>query len=189
MAPWWMPKRTIEAFVVEKSAWIARQRARLEVRIEPFLSDVAHGGVLFWLGNRYTIVRLHAPRSSIDFIADECHIKAPSDASAMRVVVAFLSQESQKYVHHYVEKHRAKLSIHPTSIGFRRYKRRWGSCDTHNALMFNLFLSFHPLELVEYVVVHELAHLAHKHHQKAFWAEGARILPDFKSRHRRIRQT
>ncbi|MFZ2189748.1 MAG: M48 family metallopeptidase [Candidatus Magasanikiibacteriota bacterium] len=69
----------------------------------------------------------------------------------------------------------------------RRQKTRWGSCSTKKHLNFNYKLFFLPLELVDYVVVHELCHLEQMNHSKKFWNLVAKTIPDHKERRKHIR--
>ena len=81
-----------------------------------------------------------------------------------------------------VEKWSAIMMLYPTHVGFRHNRTRWGSCSGKNRLNFNTRLAtMHP-DFVEYVVVHELAHIKHKNHSKDFWAEVEKFLPDYKRR-------
>ena len=87
-----------------------------------------------------------------------------------------------------VEKYSEIMKLYPSKISFRFNKSRWGSCSYKNSIVFNYYLSKLPIELIEYVVVHELAHIKHKHHQKPFWNEVAKILPDVKIRRKSLRK-
>jgi len=60
--------------------------------------------------------------------------------------------------------------------------RRWGSCTATGNLNFSWKLMFLPLKIVDYVVVHELAHLKQHNHSRKFWAEVEKMLPDYKER-------
>ena len=73
-------------------------------------------------------------------------------------------------------------------LSFRRMSSRWGSCRPQKgALTFNTRLVELPPECADYVVVHELAHFRQPNHSAAFYAEVARVLPDWKARRDRIR--
>ena len=68
------------------------------------------------------------------------------------------------------------------TVTVREQKTRWGSCSAKGNLNFNWKLVLMPQEILDYVVVHELAHRIHMDHSAAFWAEGGKILPDYKER-------
>ena len=68
------------------------------------------------------------------------------------------------------------------TVTVREQKTRWGSCSAKGNLNFNWKLVLMPQEILDYVVVHELAHRIHMDHSAAFWAEVGKILPDYKER-------
>ena len=83
----------------------------------------------------------------------------------------------------------SKYKIKMPAVSLRNMKTRWGSCTPgKGTIRFSLLLTDKPQECVEYVVVHELAHLVHCNHSKAFWAVVEEILPDWKERKKRLNE-
>ena len=64
-------------------------------------------------------------------------------------------------------------------ITIRNQRTRWGSCSSRGNLNFNCLLMLVPEDVLDYVIVHELAHRKEMNHSSAFWAEVARILPNY----------
>lgn len=73
-------------------------------------------------------------------------------------------------------------------ITIREQKTRWGSCSSNHNLNFNWKLVLAPREVLDYVVVHELCHLKEMNHSREFWAEVEKILPDYRSRRKWLKE-
>ena len=81
----------------------------------------------------------------------------------------------------------AVMGIKPIRITVTGAKTRFGSCSGKNAVSFSYRLMRYPPEAIEYVVVHELAHIRHHDHSPAFWAEVETYLPDYRERRALLR--
>lgn len=74
-----------------------------------------------------------------------------------------------------------KMGVRFKKIRLSSAKTRWGSCSLRGNLSFNWKLIQAPVEILNYVVVHELAHLVEHNHSPRFWAKVAEFHPDFKT--------
>lgn len=81
-----------------------------------------------------------------------------------------------------VERFGAVMGLHPTGLTITGAQKRFGSCSAKNRICFSWRLMMYPEEAVDYVVVHELAHIRHKDHSRAFYACVEEVLPDWRER-------
>ena len=80
------------------------------------------------------------------------------------------------------------MGVSYRNITIREQKTRWGSCSSAGNVNFNYQLYYLPDELLDYVVVHELAHRRHMNHSKEFWSEVARYCPDYRARRKQLKE-
>lgn len=80
------------------------------------------------------------------------------------------------------------MGLYPTGITITGAEKRFGSCSGKNRICFSWRLMAYPEAAVDYVVVHELAHIRHKNHGKDFYACVASVLPDWKVRRQLLKE-
>ena len=80
------------------------------------------------------------------------------------------------------------MNVSPTGIRITQAKTRFGSCSSQNSICYSCRLMAYPEEAIDYVIVHELAHIRHKNHSAAFYSFIARFLPDYRKREAILRQ-
>ncbi|MBQ8683897.1 MAG: M48 family metallopeptidase [Clostridia bacterium] len=80
------------------------------------------------------------------------------------------------------------MGVTPTGFRVTGAQKRFGSCSGKNSLCFSWRLMLYPAEAVDYVVVHELAHIRHHDHSKAFWALVEKTMPDYRTRQKMLKK-
>jgi predicted metal-dependent hydrolase len=80
-----------------------------------------------------------------------------------------------------VAHHARRLGRAPRGISLRDPRARWGSCSADGNLMFSWRLALAPSAVLDYVVAHEVAHLAELNHSSRFWAEVGRLCPGYEA--------
>jgi predicted metal-dependent hydrolase len=75
-----------------------------------------------------------------------------------------------------------QLKLTPKSIEIVESATKWGSCSSTKQLTFNYRLAMAPVEVIDYVIVHELCHLKHMNHDRSFWRLVGSIMPDYKDK-------
>lgn len=87
-----------------------------------------------------------------------------------------------------VARYEAMMDLHPAGITITGARKRFGSCSGKNRICFSWRLMLYPDAAIDYVVVHELAHIRHKDHSRAFYDCVAQILPDWRERQALLRE-
>lgn len=99
-----------------------------------------------------------------------------------------LAEKALVYIPKRVEYFSKLIGVNYGRITIRNQKTRWGSCSSRGNLNFNCLLMLTTPEAIDYVVVHELCHRKQMNHSKAFWSEVEKILPDYKTQVKWLRE-
>lgn len=97
-------------------------------------------------------------------------------------------ERALKIVPERVDYYARLMGISYGRITIREQKTRWGSCSGKGNLNFNWKLTLMPPEILDYVVVHELAHRREMNHSRDFWRIVEQVLPDYQERRKRLRE-
>jgi len=99
-----------------------------------------------------------------------------------------LADEALDYIPQRVSFYAQQIHVSYGRITIRNQRSRWGSCSAKGNLNFNCLLMLMPPEVIDYVVVHELCHRLEMNHSKQFWQEVEKVLPDYKSRRKWLKE-
>lgn len=161
------------------------------IQIDPFADVIKNGigTIAFESGHVLKASLTKGNSDRIDATDDSIQVRYKNSNTLHRLLWRAVSDAMKDtmwdYVHDINERtYKATIS----EVRLRAMKSRWGSCSTSGVIMLNTALLFLPHNLLEYVIIHELAHRLHHNHSPAFWAEVERFLPDYKKLRREIRQ-
>jgi predicted metal-dependent hydrolase len=187
-APWRASQRTIENQVRKHGAWVLRKLAEWRERRAP-PRRWQDGETLMLLGEPLRLTLAPAPRLPIrdrDRLFVGSSVQGPSDDVANQVI-AWLRQQALACFHIRVAHYLPLLAVSAPEIRLSNARTRWGSCHGKGRISVNWRLIQVPLPLVDYVIVHELAHLREMNHSPRFWRTVGRVMPDYTARKREIR--
>jgi len=181
----------VNKMVQNKSAWISKKLAIFKsIAIN---KDISTGSRLYYMGKSYYVKMIKtetAETITIKFTHSTFQITTPSkftDTELNHAIENFYKQKAQEKIIPLTKKWAKTMEVSPEHISFRYSKRRWGSCSSTNRISFNYHLIKLSLSLIEYVVIHELAHITFENHSKEFWKLVHNYLFDYKIREKKIR--
>lgn len=168
-------------FIEQKREWIARQ---LEHR--PLTVPFADGQAISVFGKTYAL--RHVGGRGVVRIENE-HILVPGDAAFMaRRVRDFLMVHARAEITRLVHDKAGILGKSTGKISLRDTVSCWGSCNKAGNLSFSWRLIFAPYDVLEYVVCHEVAHLAELNHSPRFWKQVMALCPEYQIRQRWLKK-
>jgi len=192
-APPRVPERVIRDFLAERAEWIERARSRLQAARQgrPGHLNATHPdrielpaierslSIRYETGDRLRW-RARGPDSIELTGADD-----PGDARALLVAVlkAMALGALEPRAREFAERH----DLRPGRITWRNPNTRWGSCSANGNLSLSVRLLLLDAPVADYVLLHELAHLEHPNHSRAFWARVESMCPDYRLRERELK--
>lgn len=105
-----------------------------------------------------------------------------SETEILEEVSKFYVRMSKQVTKERTEIYQKLLGVTPRSIKIDKMCNRWGSCSTKKEITYNYLIVTLPMELIDYIVVHELCHIYHMNHDRSFWRKIGSIMPDYKKR-------
>ncbi|MFX3631639.1 MAG: M48 family metallopeptidase [Candidatus Pristimantibacillus sp.] len=94
----------------------------------------------------------------------------------------FYFSSCKKIIGERITRYQTELKVKPKSIEIEESRTKWGSCSSNKKLTFNYRLAMAPVEVIDYVIIHELCHLLHMNHDRSFWRRVGSIMPDYKEK-------
>ncbi|UCE31615.1 MAG: M48 family metallopeptidase [Burkholderiales bacterium] len=183
-APRWVALAEIESAVREKYRWVRRKLAEWRehaARRERLAVRGADGQRLPYLG-RVLTMRLHAGLPEVRLLGDVLHVDLPPAAGADQLrdrVHGWLQARARVVFAERLERFARLTGRAPRRWRLSSARTRWGSCTSDGTIRLNWKLLHFPLEIVDYVIAHELAHLTELNHGPRFWATVRELFPDY----------
>lgn len=112
----------------------------------------------------------------------ELVMEAPKDELIEKAVRKYYQKFVKKTVNEMIAKYQPLFKVKPRKITIETSLTKWGTCNSNRDLMFNWQLATVPLEVIEYIVVHEMCHMDHMNHDRSFWRLVGKLIPDYKNR-------
>lgn len=189
----------IEAVLVRRVDWLRRHYARLAALPVPQITAVVGEGTVFrWLGNDYAV---RVQIGKVEAVKMEIGA-AMGSPTAFVLVTAKTPDRAPRVIERW---YRAAahalfemrlLALYEKVRGWgvplpvlrvRVMRARWGSCSAGGAITLNLHLARQPLDLIDYVILHELCHLRELNHSAAFYALMDEVCPGWRALRQRIK--
>jgi predicted metal-dependent hydrolase len=185
-APLHLPEKEIVRFVEEHATWIAERRAILQEHAAKADAFALHyGDTIDCAGVSFLIVA--RPGNFVGFTATEFYTPMHLNSKQIQdCCKQILRLKANTLLLERVTAFAKIMEVHPKAVKINGAQTHWGSCSAQGNLNFSWLLLLAESDLIDYVVVHELAHLKEMNHSARFWAVVEKQVPDYAQKQTRL---
>jgi predicted metal-dependent hydrolase len=186
--PYWTPYRAGLSFAISRKSWIEKHRPAYS---RPILKN----GDMIGKKHRLIVEKSDDDKLRTRLKNDAIYVKAPAsfDEASLQAAITSaaeraLKKEALEILPDRLDQLAAQHGFKYSSLVIKRMTSRWGSCNSDKRITLNYFLMQLPWEMIDYVLIHELAHTKQLNHSSHFWAEVERVVPEPKKLQKIVRQ-
>jgi predicted metal-dependent hydrolase len=190
VAPWHAGEKIVNDFIVKNHGWLEKQLAKIgKLKKKRPEFHYMTGDIFYYFGEPVTL-EVHpadAKRPTIKIRGDKMFITLHRNISLnegiesiKKTIADFYREKAEETIRDRLEHFNEHYGFRYNRVTMRDQKSRWGSCSRMGNINFNWRLIMAPIEVIDYVVVHEMCHLKEMNHSYRFWALVAQIMPEHK---------
>ncbi|MCT8139170.1 M48 family metallopeptidase [Anaerobacillus sp. CMMVII] len=168
------PRETSEEMLrsaIEKQGkWILDKLQKIkDAREAPKTREYHDQGKFLYLGKEYLLHQLidHSDLGEKDL---------------KKALKKFYISSCKKIVGERIKIYQKQLGVKPKSVEIIESKVKWGSCSWDKKISINYQLAMAPIDVIDYVIIHELCHILHMNHDRSFWRRVGSLVPDYKKK-------
>lgn len=170
----------VEDFIRSNSGWVLRKLDEWQTNGRSRRMVVRDGAQWPFLGETWSL-RISPGKDTVRWGERELELALSEKSAAREILTRTLQQRALALFQERARRFAHRLGCALPRLALSNAQTRWGSCSHKTGLRFNWRLIHLPLHLVDYVVAHELAHLAEMNHSARFWRQVERLYPDYRN--------
>lgn len=187
--PYWMPYAVGHQFAIKNVSWISNQFKNSQT--DPILNNTKIGKT-YTLKFVFDATKIHTRLSgqiANVYLPSNVSITDPkAQKAAKNIIKRALLKESKLLLPDRLNNIASNTGTTYTKISLKSMRSRWGSCTSGKTISLNIYLLMCPWDLIDYVILHELAHTKHLNHSKNFWSFVEIYMPDYKVRRKKLKE-
>lgn len=183
-SPFGVNEKTIHGIIKKKEKWIVdkinliKQAGILQKR------KIENGTKLLFLGKELEVEIINSNKGIENSKVENEKVRVfiNSNDIIKDKIAELYRKEAKKVLNERTDIYGRIIGVSPNKVFIKNQKTLWGSCSSRKNINYNYRIIMAPIEIVDYIVVHELCHLIHMNHSKEYWNIVQSILPDYKER-------
>lgn len=187
--PYHAQAKAVDQFLREKWPWVEKKLAERKVFGEGVEKAFVSGEKFLYLGESYPLEIVDEDgRVPLELSFGRFILRKGYQSRGRDVFVEWYKREARRRLTERLKFLSERLSLKPTGFRITSARTRWGSCSRRNGLSITWRIVMAPLEVIDYILIHELCHIVEKNHSPGFWSLVEQALPNYNERRRWLRE-
>ena len=137
-----------------------------------------------YMGNEYPLKAMvdgavKKPVITFDGSHFICKVPEPGEVDIAKALRKFYKKACRKVILERLNHYQPQIKIKYKDVTIEQNDKRWGSCSSRASLNFNYRLLMAPIEVIDYIVVHEMCHMDYMDHSKEYWHRVKEVMPEY----------
>ena len=141
--------------------------------------EYVNGQSFLYFGRNYRLKILETTLGEVRFTKGYFYLGRGDLPKARQYFTEFYRQKLKSKIHPIVKTYAEQVGVKPNEIKVMELQNRWASCSSLGNVNFHWKCAMAPIDVLHYIVVHELVHLIHPNHSEAFWHEVDKVMPGY----------
>ncbi len=192
-APNHTSKKQVEEVIYKNTKWILEKLKALEDVVVPKI-QFKEGALFNYLGESYIVKVMKNLNKKKDYVEREngylvVYIKCEdSEDNIKKLLLLWFREEANTFLKERLHFFSNKIGLFPNDVKIKDQKARFGSCSSKKNINLNWKLIMAPVEIIDYVIVHELCHLMEMNHSNKFWSLVETYMEDYQVRRKWLKE-
>jgi len=175
-------KKTLHKIANDNIIWIMNKIDLQQIRNLNSRNDLGNKGVVKYLGDDYNIIQKNEQNMDVVIKDNTFYVLGNNELDMNLSIKSFYRKQAKKIFYERMQYWIPQVdgASAKTKLVIKQMKTRWGSMSSAGNMNLNIALIKTPRDCIDYVIVHELCHQKHPHHQKQFWDAVKFVIPEYK---------
>lgn len=186
-APLRAPEKSIREFIEKNARWIEKKQDEVLSAVPPSPRQYAPGESFLYLGNPYLLEIVEEQKKAL-ILEKSFQLGGSAHKDPVQAFERWYRERAREILSERVKLYASQYGFQYKGIKITSARTRWGSCSSSGSLNFSWRVIMAPIEVVDYVIVHELVHTVFHNHSKRFWKKLETIVPRYKEHKKWLRK-
>lgn len=178
-----LTEQELEKVVKAKSYHIYKHRAEWELlNARQIKREYVSGQSFLYLGRNYRLKLVDENVKGLVFKNNRFYLSHNTSENGEEYFKQFYKKKLEQKLPPIIKQYATSLGVQPNKVGVMELQHRWASCSEKGNINFHWKCAMAPIDVLHYIVAHELAHLIHMNHTPAFWNEVDKVIPSYQKK-------